>query len=415
MGDASWDVHNDEARDDFYADWTYRRRESGNFMKNTSTAYPDKGVRRNLVPTWVIETDEGLAASDNAFVTVDGDDWYPDLAIGRLPVVQPAEVTAIIEKIMTYSELAEVGPWRRNMLWIAAGSGPELYTDYKATELQKAGFNGSTIYPTHDPSASAEDRAGMLLEAFDQGQALVHFFGHGGRYIWRTGVPDYRENKDLFTLDDLDRLAPNTKLPLVLSMTCYSAPFDHPTADSIGEKMLRLPDRGAIAVLAASWRNTPYGIFSNRLMDELTTPGTTIGEGIMRAKQRTGQQIMVETYNLLGDPALELAVPGRRLALTAAHSSNGVTVSGEIEGVTLTDSRIIVDWLDSAGDVMTDTGTGTGIRAICAGLHGFRRTGFTRQRERVFLESDAARRRYRRGPVRDPRRSTDTRSHHHLR
>ena len=55
----------------------------------------------------------------------------------------------------------------------------------------------------------------------------------------------------------LDTLADNDRLPVVLSLTCYSAPFDHPTADSIGEKFLRIPERGAIAVFAASWRNSP--------------------------------------------------------------------------------------------------------------------------------------------------------------
>ena len=50
---------------------------------------------------------------------------------------------------------------------------------------------------------------------------------------------------------------------MVLSMTCYSAPFDHPSADSIGEKFLRVPGKGAVAVLAASWRNAPYQAMSH--------------------------------------------------------------------------------------------------------------------------------------------------------
>jgi hypothetical protein len=98
-------------------------------------------------------------------------------------------------------------------------------------------------------------------------------------------------------------------------MTCYSAPFDHPTADSIGEKFLRLPDRGAIAVLAASWRSDPNPGFSEALVGELLAGGT-IGEAIQRAKRTQLSAAPIELYNLLGDPALPLAIPaaGGRLA-----------------------------------------------------------------------------------------------------
>jgi hypothetical protein len=41
-------------------------------------------------------------------------------------------------------------------------------------------------------------------------------------------------------------------------------------------------------------------------MEELQVPGTTIGEAIQRAKHRIRTPILVETYNLLGDPALPM-------------------------------------------------------------------------------------------------------------
>ncbi len=44
---------------------------------------------RNLVPTFSYRTSQGHAASDNGLVSVDGDDIYPDLAVGRIPVVEP--------------------------------------------------------------------------------------------------------------------------------------------------------------------------------------------------------------------------------------------------------------------------------------------------------------------------------------
>jgi hypothetical protein len=206
------------------------------------------------------------------------------------------------------------------------------------------------VYPRPEETGNEAHQA-ELRRAFDDGQLLVHFYGHGGRYIWRTGAPDYRKNHDLFTLDDLEELAPSSRLPVVLSMTCFTAPFDHPNADSIGEKFLRLPDRGAIAVLGASWRNVPIPAFSEALVGQLTRPGT-VGEAVVRAKREARDRMMVETYNLLGDPALPVAVPAGTIRLTASGDGPAVTASFD-EG--LSGGRAVIDWLDRDGGVLDST------------------------------------------------------------
>ena len=350
VGDASWDIKNEEADDSNYADWTYRPGERRRFVKNGSTSYAEKRFQRNLIPTWSFKSSQGHAASDNAFVAVDGDDFLPELAIGRFPVVTPEEVTAIVEKTRRYLEETSIGPWRRNLLWIT-NENPRFQkrTDGMVTAMAQEGFSSLKVYPKSDETSNAEHRE-ALLQAFDQGQLLVHFYGHGGRYIWRTGPPDLQKNHDLFTLDDLESLAPNTDLPLVLSMSCYSAPFDHPTADSIGEKFLRLAGRGAIGVLAASWRNSPSLKFSQSLVRELTTPGNTVGEAIQKVKREVALNVMVEMYNLLGDPAIPLAVPPLEVELSPKPEPEP-TVAGQIRGTETFRGELIVDWLDESGGI----------------------------------------------------------------
>tara|TARA_B110000238_G_scaffold165357_1_gene180652 strand:+ start:147 stop:434 length:288 start_codon:yes stop_codon:yes gene_type:complete len=89
-------------------------------------------------------------------------------------------------------------------------------------------------------------------------------------------------------------------------MTCSSGPFDHPTADSIAEALLRTPDRGAIGVLAASSRVQASRRFSSLLVNALLENGSRIGEAVMQAKRKETDRTLVESYNLLGDPALFL-------------------------------------------------------------------------------------------------------------
>ena len=91
-------------------------------------------------------------------------------------------------------------------------------------------------------------------------------------------------------------------------MTCSSGPFDHPTADSIAEAFLRSQQRGAIGVLAASWRVPASQRFSSLLINALLEKGERIGEAILKAKREERRRTLVESYNLLGDPAMMLAI-----------------------------------------------------------------------------------------------------------
>ncbi|MEN8164105.1 MAG: C25 family cysteine peptidase [Acidobacteriota bacterium] len=307
-GDASWDFKNLTADDAHYADWTYRPGEARHFVKNTSSSYEDMADvnHRNLVPTWSYQTSQGHAASDNWLVCVDGDDIYPDMAVGRIPVTEPDELAAVIQKTIAYADNGPVGSWRKKLLFITNESkGFQRASDRTSEVFEDRGYLTRKIYPSSEETANEEHTVNMV-RAFDEGLLMVQFLGHGGRYIWRTGPPDLEKNHDLFTLEHLDTLATTGKLPFVISLTCYSAPFDHPTADSIGEKLLRLDGKGAIGVFAASWRNSPSSNMGRIVMDELTTPGATIGEALMRAKYQLRSPTLVETYNLLGDPAISL-------------------------------------------------------------------------------------------------------------
>lgn len=349
VGDASWDGKNDRAFDES-PDWAFRLTDRAGFIKNGSTPYGN-AVARNLLPAWDYGTHEGHAAGDNGFVAVDGEDELPDLAVGRFPVTEPAEVEAIVAKTVAYLDAPPLGEWRSRVLWV---TNEERYwqqsSDAIAAQVAARGFGSRKVYPPPEIPPAGQDQA-KLRAAFDEGALLVHFVGHGGRYIWRTGPPDLATQRDLFDLKDVEQLAPNRRLPLVMSLTCYSAPFDHPTADSIGEKLLRQPGRGAVGVFAASWRNSPSEVWSRRLVDELLAPGT-VGEALMRVKRALRGDDFVRQYNLLGDPALELALPKEKIDIALSRSADGLPRAH----VRLPDGfagRIAVEWVDGVGNRIT--------------------------------------------------------------
>ena len=119
VGDASWDGKNDQPSG-ASPDWAFRLSDRAEFIQNGSTSYRSDqlAASRNLVPTWGYGSAEGHAAGDNIFVAVDGEDEFPDLAVGRFPVVEPQEVEAIVAKIVAYESSPEPGDWRSRVLWV---------------------------------------------------------------------------------------------------------------------------------------------------------------------------------------------------------------------------------------------------------------------------------------------------------
>ncbi len=319
VGDASTDIHHD-VRNGALNGFSYSLSTepqpsqvlSGpGFQEMLSYAYPQSENRvpnRNLIPTWQFPSTEGQSASDNDFVTMKPGDFHPTLAVGRFPVVSPDEVKAIVDKTIAYLSNPEPGSWRRDVTFISTSEVASFKqeSDKIAASLDRQGFATNNVYTDFNDKDKAhyEQARTTLRNDLDAGNLLVHFLGHGGSYIWRVGPMG-----DLFSLDDVSKLTNAGRYPMVLAMTCFSAPFDNPSDDSIGERFLREANRGAIAVFAASWKNSPNPEYSKDLITQLLKPGNAIGDAIVAAKARIADQDFVEMYNLLGDPALVLARP----------------------------------------------------------------------------------------------------------
>ncbi|MBS0569614.1 MAG: hypothetical protein JSS28_03320 [Proteobacteria bacterium] len=319
----------------------------------TSYAYPEAAnqlATRNLVPTWQYPTAEGQGASDNPYATLRQGDFHPTLAVGRLPVVTPDEVKAIVDKTLAYLEHPAPGQWRRAMTFVSTSEVASFKSesDKIAQSLDREGFATTSIYTDfHDKSREHYEQARTALRRdLDAGSLLVHFLGHGGSYIWRVGPMG-----DLFSLDDVSHLSNAGRYPMVLAMTCFSAPFDNPSDDSIGERFLREADKGAVAVFAASWKNSPNPTYSKMLIDELLKPGKTIGDAIVAAKARIADRDFVETYNLLGDPALVLARPQGDLQLARAYGRWDRQVVVRIPRSDF-GGDVYADWIDANGAIV---------------------------------------------------------------
>ncbi|MBN1890138.1 MAG: hypothetical protein JW850_19225 [Thermoflexales bacterium] len=235
----------------------------------------------------------GETTSDAVMADVD-QDGLPDVALGRLPARNAAEAEALVARTIEYEKAAPAGDWQRQVVMIADPSEAIFarLADELAARLPPGRFDLARLYTKDPPS---------VVRALNDGALLVFYVGHGSLGLW---------GKDgLLTVEAVENLSNAGRRPVVVNFTCLTGYFAHPTAESMGEKLLRPAGGGAVAVVVPSSLTLPNDqqSFARLLVESLATPGTTLGEALLRAQRESSSSRDVRlTYALLGDPAMKL-------------------------------------------------------------------------------------------------------------
>ncbi len=324
------------------------------------------GFGGDFIPPIMTQTSQwGATACDNLYASVSGDDLLPDLFLGRLPVKTNGQLDALINKIITAEMSPELGDWRRRLLFICgSGSQGPIFRSQSETLIENhigLDFITSRVYAYSSQPATDPFFGGTqdLIDAFDEGISLVNFIGHGGGGIW--------SDAGLMRLEDVDRLRNSRRWPAVFSLTCFTAAFDEPKRDALGERLVLAEDKGAIAFWGASGLGWLYGDYNLdvKLMESIfSREHRIVGQAVTTAKLQymatyTGQiaQDLVNEYNLLGDPASRISFPQEKVSLTieprAVNPGDSLNIRGTMDGVNQGQADLTL--LDGAGEVLWES------------------------------------------------------------
>lgn len=291
--------------------------------------YDFKGVARpdlpNLIPPYLIAVDPsiGETVADNRFVSVDGpEDFLPDMHVGRIPAKTPADVTAVVAKIIAYETLAPAGAWQNRVVFVADSATDPAGNFHALSDAVRLGwlpptYRGEAIYygldAAHDSGAKMQ---AAIRAAFDQQALLLQWFGHASRQRWGSVA--------MFDVRDPARLAQNTTWAFTMNYTCWSGYFIniqrsalYGTEQSLAETLLLTPQRGAVADLSPSGLHLGdallvlnEGIAHAILTDRVTQVGQAVDAGkAYFFAQGGGSQDLIDTMILFGDPATRLRLP----------------------------------------------------------------------------------------------------------
>lgn len=291
-----------------------------------------------IAPTYVLlvgDLDNGSATmpaftgessgrvTDLYYGTLDGSDWVPDIFVGRLPARSTSQLTTMINNLITYNNYSGSESWVKKAALLASSdstfwdvaegtqnyviSNDTLPEGYTGTFPSNPQAGGDKLY-AHTYGAGNSN----VVNALNNGRALVAYSGHGSQVTW--GGPSLSQS-------NIRGLSNSGALSVVASFACLTG--DYNLTESFGETWLLQANKGAVAFIGSSSSSYwgPDDIMERAMMDALYSGessanivGSFMFAGLIAVESErygTGtaqSRYYWESYNLLGDPALEMMI-----------------------------------------------------------------------------------------------------------
>jgi peptidase C25-like protein len=256
----------------------------------------------DFVPTKIVPTSMLVTASDDWFSDFN-DNGMPTIATGRLPVSTPAEAQLVANKIATYEGKSTNGPWTSQALMVADVNDTIDFTQ-DSTFVQKQLPSTIQVTDVFAGTMTIPQAQQEILSAINAGQLLVNYAGHGSEEQW--------SGDNLFNNTVANSLTNGSSLPVFLIMDCLNGFFQDVYDVPLAVTLMLAPNGGAVAVLASSGLNQagPQTNLDKLVVQgAMTSPQPPLGDAILKAKSGITDLAVRKTYNLLGDPAMQIKAP----------------------------------------------------------------------------------------------------------
>jgi hypothetical protein len=163
-------------------------------------------------------------------------DYYPDVAVGRLPIRYTSEAAVVVDKIIDYETNAD-DSWFKNGVVVSGDTFPpsrggspgwyegEMGTGHTVESLESNGFNMEKLWLSI-PGAWTGPQD--VIDAISAGAGFVHFAGHSNPASWGNHPPDDTEHVfiDGIRIWDMHKLTNTGEYPIVMLGGCHSAQFN---------------------------------------------------------------------------------------------------------------------------------------------------------------------------------------------
>jgi hypothetical protein len=289
-----------------------------------------------------VDPDMGETAAENRFVVFEGADNLPDMSIGRFPVNTAAQAQTMVDKTIAYERDCECGAWNTNTLFVSddlEGGGGSFYyysdqvadgyADPPANTVKflpeyynvKKAYLGQTCDVTGNPSPATQCREEITSTLNLDGALFVSYIGHSTKEYWAA--------EHLLDKLAVASLSNSPCLPVALAMTCYEGAFHDADTDVLAEASVRQPGGGMVASfsptgfgLAPGHDYLEKGIFTAWFHEGISHlgPSADFAKQYLDVNAPPGEhRDLIDTFTLLGDPALKIKTVEACLSPTAVE------------------------------------------------------------------------------------------------
>lgn len=293
-----------------------------------------------------------------------------DIGIGRLPMRNRQEAKIIVDKIIAYAENRHAGSWK-NIALILGDDDKNTESGhvhmYQADTIAKRIENNFPQYQVRrilwDAYKMEKTAAGnrypdiekQIIEQFNEGMFYYNYTGHGR--------PDALSHEFCFTNSHISSIQ-SSKPPMWVAAACEVSPYDE-IDYSMGELLLLHPRGGAIAIYSTTRTVYPGNnfimnkAFTQRLFAKVDGEYPRLGDVARMAKVDAVNQTSSGYYkknnlhfSLLGDPALRLTYPERKVVIDTFNEKAAAEEASTINagGLVTVQGRV----LNEAGETAED-------------------------------------------------------------
>ena len=182
---------------------------------------------------------------------------FPDIFVGRISVDNSAQLGNYVRKLLKYERNPYTNVnWFNNILLAAYNESGRYFvatSESVYVYLSQHGYQVDRQYEDGNPPGST---AGVI-HAINTGVAIVNHRDHGASRNGGGSLEGWGHPR--FSVNDLSQLTNTYMTPVFFSPNCESGWFDGETDEyssrsyeSIGEELIRLPDKGAIGYIGAT-------------------------------------------------------------------------------------------------------------------------------------------------------------------
>lgn len=257
------------------------------------------------------------------------DDFHPEIAIGRFPVANTAELKTVLDKNVAYNKITDIGLWRTRLLFTADDEyNVENYNPWYENHIANSEFvvnysvKGSyyidKLYTTEFPfekntqtglleKPAAHDE---LIRKINAGVKLMMYFGHG------SAIKLAHEH--LFDSNSLSQLSNSAYPAFFISASCHTGSYAYPAELEQAQRATFVKlfcesmagSIGSISACGPTYQNSNQGYFS-KFMERLTSRENeqcSVGEAFIYAHQTYTENYKDDPnyYYIVGNPALIL-------------------------------------------------------------------------------------------------------------